>query len=426
MARLDRKVRAPKFQAGLLSNTEQLWRYRVNEFWSEVIPYLGYVIQSGLGFVLAFAFIGGTALYASFLDHIPPGFPVRELGWILLSPSVAYMTYRTFLQSADLGYLLRIEHRMNGYIKRSIRYSLTPRLSLLLVLCLVYWPLYSRADQAPKPLLLLLLAFALMKLVTAYGAWGERHMHDSRLKLIARLIRYIWSWGAVACWLWLDIGTAGLVTGVSGLLYMAVVWKMPKLRFPWEEHNALEQVHRNRIFTFLSGFVDLPTMNERRFSRPWLNGLGNRYAFQKPYAYRYLLTKTFVRSELLGILVRLMVIGVILLWWTKHSVWSALLLLFFLLAIHAQSKAILQLHRHDVWLKLYPVTREERSSAVLALTRQVLGISVVLLMLPLWWGSTDLRFKGSVLLGAVLAGLFFYWRRKSTLQRIALNEEEEE
>lgn len=425
MARLRVNARAPKFQGKLLQDMEQLWRYRVQEFWGEVIPYLGYVIQSGLGFVIAFVFIAGTALYASFLDQIPAGFPVRELGWMLLSPIVAYTTYRTFLQSADLGYLLRLEHRMNRYMKRSVRYSLMPRMVLLMAACLIYWPLYSRADEAPKPLFVLLAAFVVLKFVAAYGAWGERHMHDRRLKLACRIIRYAWSWGAAACWLWLDIGMAGLWTGLGGLIYIAVIWKLPKLAFPWEEHIALEQVHRNRIYTFLSGFVDLPTMNNRRFSRPWLHALGNRYAFQKKKAYRYLLVKSFVRSELLGIVLRLIVIGIILLWWTKDSVWSSLLLLLLMITIHAQLKALLQLHRHDVWLKLYPVTNQDRAAAIRGGHAQMLGLCVLLLLLPVIAGALSIQVKVGVCLGAAAAYVLLCWQRKHAIERLISAEEEE-
>ncbi|WP_028546968.1 ABC transporter permease [Paenibacillus taiwanensis] len=404
---------SPQSNIKPLLKPEHLWANRVSAFWGEIVPYLRYVVQSGLGMVLVFGIVAGIALYASFIEHIPPLFPVRELAWVLISPLVAYMTIRTFLVPADLVFLLRQEHKLGAYIRKSLRYSLFPRMLLLIMGWVILWPLYHRADPEPKSFLVMLFVLIMLKLVALHGSWVERHISDVRWRFILRAVRYVWAWGVTACWLWLDIAMAGIVTGAAGILYIICARRIPALRFPWEAHMEAERVHVNRVYTFLGGFVDLPTMNERRFARPWLDWLGNRFAFRRDQAYGYLLTKTFLRSELLGIILRLVAIGLLLLWWTRHTMWNGFILLLFLTAIHAQCNALYQMHRHDVWRLLYPLEKDARTKAVLQLSTEIQVIVTLLLLIPIWTGMTSFGYRLSVSILSALFIIFFRLQNKA-------------
>lgn len=403
---------------------DRLWRDRVLSFWKDIMPYLGYVISSGLGIALVFGFVAGMALYASFVEHIPANFPVRELAWLVLSPLTAYMTFRTYLVTADIAFMLRIEHRMKAYFSRSIRSSLIPRLLLLIAGWGLLWPLYYRADASHKGFLLTLLVLFILKAVVVYGAWTERHLADKRWRLGMRLLRYVWAFAAVAAWIWLKPSIAGVLIGAGGLLYIWICRISPKLSFAWEAHIDAERTHVNRIRTFLSGFVDLPPGEERRFSRPWLNRFGDRFAWSRGHAYDYLLTKTLARSELLGILIRLTVIGFILLWWTKDSQWNGLLLLLFLFAVGAQCAALFQMHRHDVWRSLYPLQPGSKQRAARQLGTRLHLLSAVLMFIPVVLGSTSIVYKGLAALGALLV-LFVFWLRRGS-KKFADHQDEDE
>ena len=408
MERVESEMRPTKLP---VMEAEALWQLRVRRFWGKVLPYLRYVIQSGLGLVIVFGFVSGVALYASFLDRIPPSFPVRELALVLLAPAAAYTTYRTFLEPADLVFLLRMEHQLGAYMKRSVRYSLWPRMLLLVASWCVLWPLYNRADAEPKGFLLSLAVLLLFKAVAAFGAWKERHIVDPKWRLSSRLIRYIWSWGAVACWLWLSIPLAALSSGIAGIVYIAWLLTRRTLHFPWEAHIAAEKVHEGRVYLFLSGFVDMPAAEERRYARPWLKRYGDRFAFTPQAAYRYLLAKTFARSELLGIMLRLNGLGLLLLIWTRDSEWSALLYGLFVFIIGAQLKTLFTYHRHDVWRTIYPIPLNARHKAALDMSTRIHLASAVVLTLPLWFGTTSWSFKLTVLAGGAVIALLSRMKR---------------
>lgn len=429
MERLDSSVpsTAQERQVDSISRwiePELLWRDRVRSYWKEIMPYVGYVISSGLGIMLVFGFVAGMALYASFVERIPADFPIRELAWLILSPLTAYMTFRTYMVTADIAYMLRIEHRMKAYFNKSIRSSLIPRLVLLLAGWALLWPLYSRADDSPKGFLLTLLVLIILKAVVVFGAWTERHLADKRWRLGMRLLRYVWAFAAVAAWIWLKAPIAGLLIGVGGLMYIATCRMSPKLSFAWEAHIDVERTHVNRIRTFLSGFVNLPPGEERRFSRPWLKRLGDGYAWSRQHAYEYLLTKTLVRSELLGIFIRLTVIGFILLWWIKDSTWNGLLLLLFVLAVGAQCGSLFQMHQHDVWRNLYPLQSGSKQRAARMLGTRLHVLSAVLMLIPVMLGSTSVEYKGYVAIGVLLVLIVFWLRRGSKKYADHLDEDE--
>ncbi|GAC40681.1 ABC transporter permease [Paenibacillus popilliae] len=392
-------------------DARQLWQQRRQRFWRQVIPYLGYVAQSGLAVVLILGFITGTAFYANFLDSIPPGFPVRELVLLLVAPATAYMTYRTFLEPPDLVFLLRAEGRLADYMKRSIRYSLIPRMLLPLAVWIVLWPLYHRADPNPKNFALLLAVILLLKSVAAVGSWGERQMSDPSIRRAGRWLRYAWVWGATASWLWLSIPAAALISGATGIGYIGWTVTRSRLRFPWEYHIETERVHASRAFLFLSNFVDIAVSEERRTIRPWLKRFGDRHAYRPQAAYRYLLAKTFAGSELLGILMRLLVIGLLALFWMRDSVWSAATYGLLLLIIGAQLHTLFTYHRHDVMRSIYPLPPHARHEAALRMSTAIHLSCAIVLLIPLWLGATDWSFKGAVSAGGFVLVLLFRFKR---------------
>ena len=395
----------------VLLHPEELWASRKREFWGKVMPYMRYVLQSGLGALMLFVLVAGTALYASFIEHIPPTFPIKEVALLLVAPAVAYTTYRTLLRPADLAFLLRIEHRMSGYMKRSVRYSLWPRTVLLIAVWCVLWPLYSRAEDNPKNFIFTLILLLMLKAVAAFGAWKERHYSDNRRRIAARYVRYLWACGATACWLWLNMPAALFVIGVSGLVYIGWLVTGRTLRFPWEAHFEAEKAHEGRVYLFLSGFVDLPATDERRYARPWLNFIGNRFALRKPFAYRYLLMKTLVRSELLGILLRLVIIGAVLLYWTNATEWSLLLYAAVVFVAGTQMGAVFAFHRHDVWQEVYPLPVHARHEAALYASTVAHALAAFALLLPIAVGPLSVSFKLAVIGSGVAIVLLTRWKR---------------
>lgn len=122
---------------------KQLWKQRRTGFWNEILPYLGYVIQSGVAMVFLFLVIAFSAWYTSFVQNIPAEFPIRWIALLLLAPLVMFSSYRTYLLPADIVFLRPQEYRMQEYLKNSFARGIIYKSLGLLLVFVTLWPSMS-------------------------------------------------------------------------------------------------------------------------------------------------------------------------------------------------------------------------------------------------------------------------------------------
>ena len=110
----------PSYKAGISMDLKLLWKQRRSGFWNGILPYVGYVIQSGVAMVFLFLVIAFSAWYTSFVQNIPAGFPIRWIALVLLAPLALFSSYRTYLLPADIVFLRPQEYRMQEYLKTAL------------------------------------------------------------------------------------------------------------------------------------------------------------------------------------------------------------------------------------------------------------------------------------------------------------------
>lgn len=85
---------------------KELRRQRRSRFTGSLIPYMGYIIQSGVAMVFLLVLIIFSAWYTSLLRDIPAGIPIRWIMLVLLVPAAVHSSFRTYLQTPDTIFLL--------------------------------------------------------------------------------------------------------------------------------------------------------------------------------------------------------------------------------------------------------------------------------------------------------------------------------
>ena len=133
----------------------------------------------------------------------------------------------------------------------------------------------------------------------------------------------------------------------------------------------------------LSWFVNVPQRGRRVHARKWLSGWGKGLAWKKESAYRFLLIKSLTRSDILGILIRVGLLGAFLVWATRESLVSAIVYLVSLMIIGLQLSALRKLHPESFWSHVYPLPEGTRRDNEGKLIFQVRLFWAVLLWLPL-------------------------------------------
>ncbi|WP_152402925.1 ABC transporter permease [Paenibacillus cellulositrophicus] len=387
---------------------------RRGRFWGEVTPYLGYVIQSGVAVLLLFMLIAFAAWYTSLVQHIPAGLPIRWIMLILFVPLTVNSSFRTYLQPADTVFLLPQESRMNDYFKAGWTSGVVYKLIGLALVFILSWPLYVRSDADPKsfwPFLLLLFA---LKILASYGCWKELRMVSRRASAGYRLLRYVVLILAVGAWLWQPEWRSLLFIVLLALTYIAALRIPAKHLVAWEKLIAAEKTHSARVMQILGWFVNVPGRQQRVYPRRWMSWAGNRVPWKPEAAYRYLITKSFVRSDVFSIVIRAGILAALLVWWTRQGLLGSGIYLFFVFVIGVQLSSLLRYHQESFWLHIYPVPPASRKQNAVNLAFQIQLVVAVLIWLPML-GAGSGRI-GPMLLtllgGGVISVLFRYFQSR--------------
>ncbi|MBP2002113.1 ABC-2 type transport system permease protein [Paenibacillus shirakamiensis] len=392
-------------------------------FWGKIAPYIPYIIQSGVAVLLFILFIAFAAWYTSFLKHIPPDLPIRWIMLILLTPLTVYASFRTYLHPADLSFLLPQEYRMKDYFKPAYRSGVIYKLLGLFILLLGIWPLYVRSAEHPKPLWLLVLVLVVLKGLSSYGGWQELRMVSSRAKAGYRVLRWALITLMLAAWLSQSILNSSIFMVLVGVNYVLSLRFAVQHNVAWETLIATEKAQSSRVMLILGWFVDVPAEGQKIYPRRWLGSLGNKVPWGQDKAFRYLLIKSFVRSELFGILIRLTLLAMLLIWWTGGSLWGAGIYIFFLFAAGMQLSGIRQMHRDSPAAAFYPVPEGSHSLTALTLVFQVQLVLAILMWLPmLILGYAQL----SVTLLSVIVGIALVFIVRARFARSWREEDEDE
>ncbi|GIP49441.1 Bacterial ABC transporter protein EcsB [compost metagenome] len=384
-------------------------------FWGKVLPFLPYVFQSGVAVLLLLLMIAFSAWYTAFLQQIPPSLPIR---WILLAlwgPLTVYAGFRTYAQPADVIFLLPQETKISAYLAPAFRNGLIYKLIGLYIVVLLAWPLYQRSGGIIHPLWLMMLALLLLKALSSYGAWQELRIAGARARAGFRFLRWCFILLMTAAWIWQPAWKSALFMVLVGLNYALVLRFPMKHKIPWDNLIAAERSAAARVMLVLGWFVDVPAEGQKVIRRRWLSGIGNGIPWKPAEAYRYLLVKTFVRSELLGIVLRLTLLGMVLAGWNDKSWLGPALYLLFVFLAGTQLASLRQEHRDSPAASFYPLPVGARKTAALRLSSRLLLAVTVLLWLPMAvipGGDTVLTF-GSLAAGLLLAfGMRSAWTRK--------------
>lgn len=372
---------------------EELWRSRARAFRKETMPYVRYMLQSGLLAFMSLIFISSAIGYFSLIRDLPPQFPVTAVGVVSLMIVLCWSPLRTWLSPADTVFLMPREGEMDRYLRLSLMHS-TFRASLLAAcVLLLYLPIY-RLGPGYNPAWVLTLAAAMLKAANLWGSWRERQMVWPKVRLLSRLLRWGMTALALTVWLTCVLWQAAVFTLLIGIL-MLVVYRLPRRqRFPWEQLIAQEQTTRKRYYLWFGMFIDVPTMSSSVSRRPYLSWLLRTIPYGNRSTYVLLYAAALLRMEFGGILVRLLMLGCLVLYWLADAMllsgWGAAFVYgLFLGVTGVQLSSLRHVHRYTVWKHVYPLPEKQRVRQLIVV--DISGIIVcalllfLFLFLPLAW-----------------------------------------
>lgn len=395
-----------------------LWRKRAIIFWSSIFPYLRYVISSGLAIFLFVFTIISIHYYAELLQQLPERFPVNWIAVFCLLPALAFNPIRTYLKRADIIFLLPAEFKLKAYFGQAMSFSLIMQSVIVAFVWLVIWPLYRVSEGAnPGLLVLILVLLFVIKWTSLLGHWQELQLQERSHRTSYVLLRWLMTGALLYILFTFNPFKAAIVIALSLLAYIASLRLSAKFAINWDHLIAVEEQQHAKYYSFLSWFVDTPQYQSKIHSRPLLSRLTNLLDFKQKNTYRFLYLKTFLRTDVYSVVLRLTLIGIAIVYLLENDILKGALFVLFGYIIGVQLSALEQHHRYSFWLQIYPLRREERINSVTAvIVRLHLIIYVLLYGAVLLSMGTEPTVLYVLAIGAVCF-VAQYLRLKSSLKR---------
>lgn len=411
------------------SRLAELRQERAKAFRKEALPYIRYMGQSGFPSFVSLLFIASAIGYVQLIRHLPPDFPIVPVGIISLAPLLAWSPLRTYLAPADVVFMMPREAHMGEYLNRSFRSSFIKSGLLATTVFLLYMPIYQQGDANVHPSVLAL-ALLILKLGNAVGAWQERRIAWDGGRRICRLARWALTGLVAAAWLTAEWWQAAGFALPCGLIIWLICIIPRKHRLNWEKLIREETATRRKYYTFFGMFIDVPVHAPSVARRPYLDWLLPRIKYGHSRTFAYLYGVTLIRSEIGGILVRILLLGGLVAYMAADSRnlagWAAVFAYLATVIIYGlQLSGLRSVHRHSVWKHVYPLPEEQQLEQLLRVDRAALIIGLLLLWLP---AALPLLIGGLYLppMAALVAASVYAATRPSRLRKKLRAEAEED
>lgn len=361
-------------------DVQALWKKRSEQYIKETRVYLRYMLNDHLLIVLIFLLGGAAFYYSRWLDELPSGFPVPFIIAIILTVILTNGTVRTLLKEPDLVFLLPIEGKLSSYFQMAFLSSLFTQSYMLVIAFLVISPLYVKTTGTFLALFMLFLVALLCKVWNLRMSWNVSFFPDARTRWSDYVIRLLLNFSLF----YLLFEEADVIFIIPILVMMAVLFvyfnrAVTKLGLKWDYLIDLESRRMLAFYRLANLFTDVPKLKERVKKRSWLNWVTGFIKYSKQNTFGYLYIRTFLRtSDYLGMYIRLIIIGGIILYIVPLEYGKLFVLILFLYLTGYQLITLWRHHNLKIWIDIYPISKEMKKSSFLKLLFMLLIVESIL------------------------------------------------
>lgn len=402
-----------------------LFKTRLQRHLREMAKYLRLVFNDFFVFALLFLLGGLGYGYSNMLKTLKSGdwwAPVVALLVLVIVAQIG--RFATLIEDADRVFLLPRERAMHAYLVAARRYSqgLAQATQVVAVFLLapfmsvtMGWTVLSLVELG---LAQIILKDALLRLdlASVYQVTGQTRMNRWEFKWLLSLI-------ILAAGLWtlpLVAVVLALVLDLAVALWTAQHWQKQQIR--WREQIKLEDNRMLGIYRFFNMFTEVPMLAGTIKRRRYLDWLFKGIKPQHDRLYLYLFSRGMVRgSEFSGLVVRLTVIGMLLLYFVRGEWLPVVLAALFIYLIGFQLLPFFQQYDDVVFTHVYPVLPAQRLKSFVTLITLILSVAALLLWVVVVIANPHVLTAGITLLVEVVE--VWYLARIYTPQRLARSTE---
>lgn len=392
-----------------MKQVEELWRSRITAYYTELRKYLRYMLNDHLLFVLVFGLGAALYYYSGWIKTLDETFPAPLVMAIFLGALLSWSPVYTFLMRADTVFLLPLEEKMAPYFRKAIWTSFISQSYLLIAVLAVFMPLYTQVRGGSMQIFFFwLLLIAMIKVWNLTVRWHVLKIQEKeskqidlgiRLALNVLLLYFIFAGASIL------FTIAVAVVMAAYYMYFRKVSRQMSLK--WEMLVELEEKRMAAFYRLANLFTDVPHLRGTVKRRKWLDKLLGNVSFNPDGTYTYLFRRTFVRmNEFFGLYVRLTVIAALIIGFSGQAILQLIIALLFIYLTGFQLLPMIRRHETKIWVFLYPVAPERKSTSLHDLISRLLLLQAAVFSLAAWAGHS-LGQGGIVLVAGVAFALFF-------------------
>ena len=341
-----------------MNDVNTLYKVRQRE---EVLEKMNYnkFIFNGHFLIFITIMIGAFALgYSNWLKDIPQNSNYRLIFSVILS-ICSIFPMRTFFREADKLYLLPFEKHLTLYIRKALTYSYFNRLYLPVVILVIGLPLFYQLMGGKFYLYITVMVLSFI------------------FPILGLMMKWFWLKYGLEIWginvLLFIVYASGYYTtlkvgALSGLLSIVVLIALIILLeninrgtfYQWETLITIEHNHKMNYYKFVNMFTDVKVLNERTVRRRYLDvflKVPSPKKFNQNYMYKFLFVRSFARGkDAFFIVLRLLIIGLVLIWWIDQPFISAILGALIMYLLILQLSQFYKQQAYGLWPQVWPVS----------------------------------------------------------------------
>lgn len=381
----------------------ELWQARKRSYHNYLLKYLKYVLNDHL--MIAFLFlIGGCGLeYANFIKIISSR--VNTIKIIILSVfSIVPLIIGPILlfKKADELFLLPMEKKIKSYLIKSFKYSLIYKISIILMVELICFPMLIILFNKMFYLLLfyiIVVTIGISDLIVKYDGLYFQNI-KSNYFIIKFLVTVIVLFISIYISIYLGLILAIVILIASYSMFL----RNSKISyFDWERgiNDSLKFIsYLNRFFSLFTNVSILNIKSKRRKYLDFLNNILEGKSDNNPIMIIYSRITTR-NGDLSGLLFRLIGIGVLLELFVDNTILKCVLgmLVTYLVVIHVRN--INYLADNQELIKIYPIYDNQIYQGIKTITFKI-SIIVSLMMII---SSNLLNFSSLSLVSSIFTQL---------------------
>ncbi len=341
-----------------MNDVNTLYKVRQRE---EVLEKMNYnkFIFNGHFLIFITIMIGAFALgYSNWLKDIPQNINYRLIFSVILS-ICSIFPMRTFFREADKLYLLPFEKHLTLYIRKALTYSYFNRLYIPVVILVIGLPLFYQLMGGKFYLYITVMVLSFI------------------FPILGLMMKWFWLKYGLEIWginvLLFIVYASGYYTtlkvgALSGLLSIVVLIALIILLeninrgtfYQWETLITIEHNHKMNYYKFVNMFTDVKVLNERTVRRRYLDvflKVPSPKKFNQNYMYKFLFVRSFARGkDAFFIVLRLLIIGLVLIWWIDQPFISAILGALIMYLLILQLSQFYKQQAYGLWPQVWPVS----------------------------------------------------------------------